>query len=811
LLPISLEKSNSVTIMGALRLLKTFFLLVFCAYSQAQSTFYSNNTTSNFNTLSGWSSNTDGTGANPGALNNTVRLIVQNGHSKTTSGVATVNQLTIQDGGTVTANHAITVNGTGLAFTINNGGTYIHNNTGVLSSTIFAGTETFGASSNFQINNWNSASVTLNSSLSATGGFFYGNLIINWTGNTAIWQQGWNTAIISLCAGNLDVQSTGTGSLAFATNRQPTLQVNGNFSMSGGNLIFRTNNGGGTAVYVYLDVAGNVNMSSGSMTTGGNTAIGVIRSSGTGSSSWTFTGGTRQYVAYEVPAGKTVQLASNLDMGSGILGDKLVVAGTLDAQSFLISDQTVVSSPNYVGCLVAGTFRTSSPDGFVGLPGSSLSSSPAPLQARFAVGCTIEYYRPGTQTVSQAPSSYIPYGYENITLTGVGSKQLQGNTTVDKVLSFAAAGNYLNIGSNNLLISATGSISGAGSNAYIVTQPTTAVNGRLQQDALPAADRVFPIGTATQYLPATITPATAGSNFSLSVFTGTTINGVPGGSSFDAASRQLQVNSVWRIDRAAGTSNAHIRLDWFNNAPLEGSSFTPLHNNQIGIWRETGSGWLLVPPPSAFSNSNTTNFASTAATAISSFGTAGTGMPYIVANVNVLPGLLRSFEVTPYQQQVRLNWEVEQTAPISHFELQRSNNQQSFTTVHNRPATLHTSYSYNDLLPAPVTWYYRLKLVDLSGNVTYSKTIVVNWQGLRTSLRITGNPVRDQLNFGFTPSSHTIQYRITDLAGTVRQAGQIPASVSLMNLQVGHLPFGVYSLQILYADGSTETTRFLRR
>ena len=134
-----------------MKLFLSFLFIVFTSVLYAQTTFYSNGTSTNFNTLSGWSVNADGTGANPTVFNNTITLIVQNAHSKNTSGIVTLNRLTIQSGGIVTANNAITVTGTTPQFNINNGGTYIHNNTGTLNSTIFAGTESFGGCGVFEL------------------------------------------------------------------------------------------------------------------------------------------------------------------------------------------------------------------------------------------------------------------------------------------------------------------------------------------------------------------------------------------------------------------------------------------------------------------------------------------------------------------------------------------------------------------------------------------------------------------------------------------------------------------------------------
>jgi len=159
----------------------------------------------------GWGINAVGSGANPSSLSSSMRLVVNSGHTKNTSAVASVNRLTISSGATVTANHAITLAGTSPQFNINNLGLYIHNNTGVLSSTIFAGTETFNTTSTFQINNWQSSTITLISNLSKTSGFYYGNLIINWTGNTGAWQQNLS-GTVNLVAKNLTINSTGNSS-----------------------------------------------------------------------------------------------------------------------------------------------------------------------------------------------------------------------------------------------------------------------------------------------------------------------------------------------------------------------------------------------------------------------------------------------------------------------------------------------------------------------------------------------------------------------------------------------------------------------
>lgn len=130
-----------------------------------------------------------------------------------------------------------------------------------------------------------------------------------------------------------------------------------------------------------------------------------------------------------------------------------------------------------------------------------------------------------------------------------------------------------------------------------------------------AAAATLPVGTATHYLPVTLTPASS-SSFSVTVFEGITYNGAINGTPFTPSERQNVVNAVWNINRLSGTGNSDIQLSWAS--ALEGSTFTGLPNTDIGLISNTGSAWSL---PIGTAN-NTTNIVNAT---ISSFGPLGVG------------------------------------------------------------------------------------------------------------------------------------------------------------------------------------------
>lgn len=103
-------------------------------------------------------------------------------HTVTANITSTIANLTINTGGNLIANNAITVNST---FNINGTGTYTHANAANATTTIFNGTENFSTTSNLIMNAWHDGNVPLAASI--TGNF--GNITFNAGAFVSTWQQ----------------------------------------------------------------------------------------------------------------------------------------------------------------------------------------------------------------------------------------------------------------------------------------------------------------------------------------------------------------------------------------------------------------------------------------------------------------------------------------------------------------------------------------------------------------------------------------------------------------------------------------------
>jgi Secretion system C-terminal sorting domain len=139
----------------------------------------------------------------------------------------TTRSVTITSGGTLQcgggSDRVVTITG---VFTIQNGGTYIHNTNQVASTSIFAGTESFGATSTVQINKWSSTNTPL-----ITGvGSNFGHLILNNT-TGAFWNNN-GLGSTRTIQGNFTVNGNVLTFLDNTTN-PVTVTIGGKFTLFG--------------------------------------------------------------------------------------------------------------------------------------------------------------------------------------------------------------------------------------------------------------------------------------------------------------------------------------------------------------------------------------------------------------------------------------------------------------------------------------------------------------------------------------------------------------------------------------------------
>jgi hypothetical protein len=121
----------------------------------------------------------------------------------------------------------------------------------------------------------------------------------------------------------------------------------------------------------------------------------------------------------------------------------------------------------------------------------------------------------------------------------------------------------------------------------------------------------------------------------------------------------------------------------------------------------------------------------------------------------VLPVKLLNFSGSVNNQRAELSWIVDANETGKEFQLERSIDGKSFSTVAVITNTIKAgkeSYTSRDGVLINNTTYYRLKMVSKSGSITYSKIIVLqNASDLKAnSITVLRNPVQSSIAFNYT-------------------------------------------------------------
>lgn len=400
----------------------------------------------------------------------------------------------------------------------------------------------------------------------------------------------------------------------------------------------------------------------------------------------------------------------------------------------------------------------------------------------------------GTVTINATSLSPV-----DLAITNVASLlQLNANTTVSGTLTLSNG--KIDIGANTLTLSNTtpaNQLAGVGGSSLSYIYATSGTGRLVRQNLAAATNYTFPVGTpiATYYMPVIVNTAAGTSSFAVSVYSPAASNATVGGPQFSDLS--ILVNAMWYIERTVGTGNSALTLQWVN--ALEGSTFATLGNAQIGISRNDGVSWLLPIQTSANAGANTVT------ASFSAFGA------FVVAEIGaVLPVKFGSIRAYEKQNGIQLDWKVYSENKVKSYEVERSADARSYTTVGSLPALYNNTnegdYGFFDANPLPGTSYYRIKNNDLDGKSSYSIVIRVNRNKTIKGLNLYPNPIVNgivllqgsdlgrgnyKINIFGANGQEIYKQQIKHNGGTISHTIELPSAISK----------GVYTLSVKDDNG----------
>lgn len=640
-------------------------------------------------------------------------ITIRNTHNITMNSTETADQLTIDNGGTLTySSGTLTLyNGTGTDLTVNgtftrsaandlatNGGpaitiagTYKHN---IAASGKSLPTATWSGGSNLEFqavedaagasvagDNQSFQNVTFNFNQPTASSYFIfgnnsgaptigGNCSVSGTGSGAVYfGNATNTSItitgdLNITAGNAAISG------ASSTTDAKILQVNGAFSISGGKLdISKRSGGGGSGT---LKVKGNFSMTGGSIEEGNINTAGVEFNQTNGSTqNITFSSATIAGVI-----GFTVKTNAVVNMGFAVLtGSGSSTFTTESGATLKLSDPGGISSSGATGNIQFTGSRT------------------------FNGGTNYEYNNNvGNQVTGNGLPTTLTGDLKINNTASNGTVTLSQSTTLNGSLTLTA-GRLITTSSNLLTLGNASTSTGGSTSCYI--------SGPVKRNFNSTSEFIFRIGKNGEYAQCSITPtSTSAESWTVEYFD------VGGGNytSLGAGVDHVSKTQYWKIDRTGTAADAQIKLYWASGSGAQGiDDYT-----QLLVCRYNGTAWEKAGGSATAAGNNTTgNVISGTVTSFSPF-TLGSA-----TSSNPLPIELISLNAERVDNTIVLEWKTSSEINNDFFTVERSTDAVHFESIGKIKGAGNSvsvlNYTFIDENPVIGTAYYRLRQTDYNG------------------------------------------------------------------------------------------------
>ena len=378
------------------------------------------------------------------------------------------------------------------------------------------------------------------------------------------------------------------------------------------------------------------------------------------------------------------------------------------------------------------------------------------------------------------------------TVTMTSAKNLIGDVSL-------LPSSFVDLGAFDLTVS--GVVNGGTATSYIKTSGA----GKLILQGLVAL-KTFPIGNS-RYNPVTINNI---SGYDWSVKVDDFLNVVD---PLYVANVAYSVQRTWTITPSLNPPATPADVTFqYDDADLTqiGGSFDPTINVQMWhtnstLWQTAGFSQIPSGTPVGVRTTALLSWSN-----FSKFAISNNGFP--------LPISINYFTGTKNNGNHLLNWKLTcVSSPSATIDMERSIDGRNYSSIYSVYATAlrcQQPFNYTDNAPAKAVNYYRLKMTDANGKVTYSSVVsLINAIKGIELMNISPNPiVNSAFNLNISAAAKTqMDLVITDMQGRVMQRQSVPmiAGFNQIPVTVKNLAAGTYQLVGNTADGRTRVLRFV--
>jgi trimeric autotransporter adhesin len=622
---------------------------------------------------------------------------------------------------------------------------------------------------------------------------------------------------------NIDVAPTGTANLTIAPGAgTATLGVDYDFTTNGN----------------FTTPSSIVSFASGS-TTSQNITIRVyndaeVESTETLSLTYTVGGGTNALAAPSsttyrftitdndvapLPAGSGTASIGNNNYGAYFQPFRSNYNDARSQYIYLASELTTAGiAPGNITALALNVLSKTSTQPYTGFTISLKNTSTSTFPAlAFETGTTVFYTGnystvAGTNTFNYSTTPFTWDGtsnilveicYDNSTATGTGDNV--ANSTTSSIMGIWNRDNTIGAAGCSL----AAAFNGVGA-SYI--RPDVTFTGTVLNNGIATAinsnktENVGTSGTYYFYTGSNILNSITGASANLGCVSA---NLLEAGNTWQPFSGGERSQKVFEITPAANPGATYTIGLYFTNAELGGKVPGELKiakTNASSIAAATGANTIIASTsaPVAFGPGwlYTATF-----TGFSKF---------FLVNVNVvLPITLLDFTGKLNNDAIALNWSTSSEQNAKHFILEESVDGTTFTPLAliNATGNSSTKRSYGHLDKQVAEYnYYRLKLVDMDGTFTYSKTVLVVNPNVLQSLQVVNNPFREFIDIRLKrmPKQSVQASLMTTNGARLFTKVYSPAYQLRLDLASLQIARGTYLLQVM-ADGKQYVQKLVKQ
>ena len=177
-----------------------------------------------------------------------------------------------------------------------------------------------------------------------------------------------------------------------------------------------------------------------------------------------------------------------------------------------------------------------------------------------------------------------------------------------------------------------------------------------------------------------------------------------------------------------------------------------------------------------------------------------------------LPVSILSFDAQKSNGKNELVWKVAQETDLNYYEIERSNDGRTYSSIGKVNAVNNSTYTFTDAKPTSLN-YYRIKLVDKNGKFNFTKVIVlVNKDNGFAVGNVYPTVTKDVINVEVIASANTtVQYTISSMSGQKLMSKSAAVSQFVkQTIDLSSLAAGMYMLQVS-GNGGQSTYKIIKQ